>query len=240
MAVVTDWAVIETSGGPMRMYMARPEGGTAGPGVLIIHEIFGLTDHILDVSRRFAQEGIVALAPELYHALPTRTAPYEDVAGARALRQQLKDDQIVDDLSGALRFLGARGEVRSGLTGVVGYCSGGRDAFMLATRNSDVLALVSYYGSITGDEPSAPINAGGKLEAPALLLYAERDHLISAEQVERVRDTLTRLNKDFDIVTYPNVGHGFFCDARPDSYDADAAADAWNRTVDFLYERLEG
>jgi carboxymethylenebutenolidase len=224
----------------MRLYMARPQGGTAGPGLLIIQEIFGLTDHLQEVCRRFAEEGFVAIAPELYYRFATRKLPYDDPAPARSLRQQLTDDQMVDDLSTALRFLGARGEVRSGLVGAVGYGAGGRDAFVLATRNSDVLALVSYYGPIAGQDGSAPIHASAKLEAPALLFYGEDDALIPAAEVERVQSTLDGLGKDNEIVTYPGVGHGFFCDARPEAYDADAAVDAWKRTVDFLYERLEG
>ena len=240
MEVVTDWAVLDTSDGPMRMYMARPQGGTAGPGVLIVQDVFGLTEHVQEVSRRFAEEGFVALVPELYHRFATRKVSYEDVSAARSLRQQLTDDQVMDDLSIALRFLGARGEVRSGLVGAVGYGAGGRDAFMLATRNPDVLALVCYYGSIAPDNESALIHASANLQAPALFFYGETDSIIPAAEVDRVEDMLTGLGKDHEIVTYPDVGHGFACEARPEGYDPDAAADSWSRAVDFLYERLEG
>lgn len=240
MALVTDWAVLDTAAGQMRMYMARPDGGAAGPGVLVIQEIFGLTEHIQDVCRRFAEEGFVALAPDLYHSFPTRTAAYEDVAGALKLREQLGSEQLLDDLNAAFRFLGNRGEVRSGLVGVVGFCSGGRDAYVLGIQNPDVLAVVSYYGPIAADTPAAPIHDTVNLLAPTLLFFGETDHLIPAADVERARDTLTRLGKDFEIVTYDGVGHGFFCDARPGSYDPNAAADSWTRTVDFLYLHLEG
>lgn len=240
MGIVTDWAVIDTSDGPMRMYMARPDGGTAGPGVLIVQDAFGLTDHLQDVSRRFAEEGFVALVPELYHRFATRKVSYNDPSAARNLRQQLTDGQVIDDLTLALRFLGARGEVRSGLVGAVGYGAGGRDAFLLATRNPDVLALVCYDGPIASEDPSAPINEGASLEAPALLFFGETDHLIPAPEIARLQDQLTRLGKDHEIVAYPGAGHGFSCEARPDGYDPNAAADAWTRAIDFLYERLEG
>jgi len=240
MAVVTDWAIIDTADGPMRMYMARPDGGTAGPGVLIVHDIFGLTEHILDVSRRFAEEGFVALAPDLYYRFATRTVPYGNGPTAQGLRQQLRVGQILDDLYVAFRLLAARGEVRSGLVGTVGYGAGGRDAFMLATRYPDVLAVVSYYGSIAADEPSAPIHAGAKLEAPALLFFGEGDELIPVAEVNRVTDTLSALGKDWEIVTYADAGHSFFCDASPSTYDPDATTDSWTRAIDFLYERLEG
>src|SRR5207249_3119928 len=161
-------------------------------GVLVVHDVYGLTDHILDVSRRFAEEGFVALAPDLYYRFPTRTAPYDDVATAGSLRQQVSDAQVMDDLYTAFRLLAARGEVRSGLVGAVGYGAGGRDAFMLAARYPDVLAVISYYGSLAPDDPSAPIQASAKLEAPSLLFFGEADDVISAAEVDRVRDALTQ------------------------------------------------
>src|SRR5438876_11042992 len=148
----------------MRMYTARPDAGTAGPGVLVVPEIFGLNEHVQDVCRRFADEGFVALAPDLYHSFAKRTVPYDDVAAARSLREKLTDQQVMDYLDAALRLLAARGEVRSGLVGAIGFGSGGRDAFLLATRNPDVLALVGYYAPIARDEPFAPIKASGRLQ----------------------------------------------------------------------------
>jgi carboxymethylenebutenolidase len=239
MGVVTQWRNLETPDGQMPVFMARPEGGAAGPGLLIIQEVFGLTDHIQEVCQRFADEGFVTLAPDLYYRLRARTAPYDDVPSAMELRKQHSQAQILDDLGIALRFLAARGEVRSGLAGVVGFCSGGRDAFTLATHNSDVMALVSFYGPIAGDEPSPPLADAANLEAPSLFIFGGKDHLIPPAQVDRIRNTLTELNKDHEIVVYPDAGHGFFCDARPANYEADAAADAWAKTVDFLYQYLD-
>jgi carboxymethylenebutenolidase len=188
--IVTEWLVLDTADGAMRMYTARPDSGTAGPGVLVVPEIFGLNEHVQDVCRRFADEGFIALAPDLYHSFAKRTVPYDDVAAARSLRQKLTDQQVMDYLDAALRVLAARGEVRSGLVGAIGFGSGGRDAFLLATRNADVLALVSYYAPIARDEPSAPIKASGRLEAPALFFFGEADQVVPADQVDSVRNAL--------------------------------------------------
>jgi carboxymethylenebutenolidase len=158
---------------------------------------------------------------------------------AQGLRAQLTDDEVIDDLTAALRFLGARGEVRSGLVGAVGYGEGGRDAFRLATRNADVLALVCYGAPIASGEQS-PLDASRSMDAPALLVFGEADDATPAADVERVRETLEDLGKDVEVVTYPDAANGFFCDARPDVYDAKATEDAWTRTVDFLYQWLEG
>jgi len=240
MAVVTDWAVIETADGEMPMYMARPEGGSAGPGILVVHDMFGLTEHVQDVCRRFAGEGLIALAPDLYYSFATRRVPYDAPEQAQSLRQQRSDDKVFDDLYAAFRLLAARGEVRSGLVGAVGFGTGGRDAFLQATRNSEVLALVTFYAPLASEAPTAALQACARLEPPALLLFAGEDSTISTDDVACVDKTLAELGKDYELITYPQVSHGFFCDAQPDVYDADTAAEAWNRTVDFLYERLEG
>jgi carboxymethylenebutenolidase len=239
MGVVTQERNLETPDGMMRVYMARPEGGAAGPGLLVVHEVFGLTEHIQDVCRRFAEEGFVTAAPDLYHRLRTKTAPYDDVPTAMGMRKQHTEAQLMEDLDITLRFLAARGEVRSGLCGAIGFCSGGRDAFALATRSSDVLALVSFYGPIAAEEPDPPISRAAKLEAPSLFVFGGHDPLISADQVERVRGTLDGLGKDFEIEVYPDAGHGFFCDERPVNYNAEAAKDVWGKTVDFLYRYLD-
>ncbi|MBM2809723.1 MAG: Carboxymethylenebutenolidase [Chloroflexi bacterium] len=240
MGVVTDWIVLDTATGPMRMYIARPEGGTAGPGILVIQEIFGLTEDLQATCRRFAEEGFVALAPEIYHAQPVRLGSYDDVAAAMKIREQMSDDQVLDDLNSAFRLLAARGEVRSGLVGALGFCAGGRDAFMLGTRNPDVMAVICFYGSLAPDDSDAPINDAAKLAGPSLIFYGEDDRVVPIAQADRVRDELTRLGKDFEIVTYPNAGHGFMNAARARTYVADVAAEAWTRTIDFLYEKLEG
>jgi carboxymethylenebutenolidase len=205
----------------------------------VVPEIFGLTDHLQELCRGFAEEGFIALAPDLYHSFAKRVMPYEEVAAARALRGKLSDQQVVDYLEAAFRLLAARGEVRSGLVGAIGFGSGGRDAFLLATRDPEVLALVCYYGPIARDEPNAPIKAAGRLQAPALLFFGEADQVIPNEQVDAVREALDALGKDYEMVTYPDAGHGFF---NPDMarHNPEAAADSWNRTIDFLYERLEG
>jgi carboxymethylenebutenolidase len=146
----------------------------------------------------------------------------------------------VDDLTMALRFLGARGEVRSGLTGVVGFGEGARDAFLLATRNPDVLALACFYGPIAADESDTALKSLANLQAPVLCFYGEADGQNPADDIARLQATLDRAGIDYDVVTYPDAAYGFFCDARPEAYDPKAAADAWTRTVDFIYERLEG
>jgi carboxymethylenebutenolidase len=240
MAVVTDWAVIETADGQMPMYMARPEGGSAGPGILVVHDIFGLTEHVQEVCRRFAGEGLIALAPDLYYSFATRKVPYEEPAQAKSLRQQRSDDKVFDDLYAAFRLLAARGEVRSGLVGAVGFGTGGRDAFLQAARNPEILALVTFYAPLASETPTAALEASARLEPPALLIFAGEDTTISANDVADVDKTLAELGKDYELITYPRVGHGFFCDAQLDVYDAETASEAWNRTVDFLYERLEG
>jgi carboxymethylenebutenolidase len=232
--------VIDTATGAMRMLMTRPDGGSAGPGLLLIPEAFGLTEHMQDVAGRFAEEGFASLTPDLYHRLGVRQVAYAEPSAAEKVRERLTDQEVMDDLDLALRFLGARGEVRSGLVAAVGYGAGARDAFRLATRNGDVLALVCYSGPVADDSPSAPIRDAQRLLAPSLLFFGEADDRIPTSHVERVGQVLSSLGKEHEIVSYPGARHGFFCSARAADYAVAAAEEAWTRTVDFLYERLEG
>lgn len=239
MAVVSEWVTAQTSDGPMSVYIARPDDGVAYPGLVVIQEVFGVNDHIQDVTRRFAAEGFVAAAPEIYHRFETRTVPYSDVQAGLALRQRLSDDQVTEDVNVTVALLNSRTDVRSGQIGMVGYCYGGRVTYLLATRNPDIRAFVSYYGGrIVADDPSAPIHASANIRAPILLFFGEQDQSIPMEQVERIRETLTKLDKPHQIVTYPQAGHGFFCDARPANYNAEAAADSWVRALAFLRQHL--
>src|SRR5581483_7651827 len=128
-----------------------------------------------------------------------------------------------------------RGEVRSGLAAAVGYGSGGRDAFRLATRNPDVMALVGFGADVLSGDGSAPMQAVRSLEAPLLLFFGEADALTPPQHIEQVRAALDRAERDHEIVSYAEAGEGFFRETGDGP-----AAESWTRAIDFLYERLEG
>ncbi|HET9479881.1 MAG TPA: dienelactone hydrolase family protein [Pyrinomonadaceae bacterium] len=208
-------------------YLALPKQGS-GPGVLVIQEWWGLVDHIKDVCERFAEEGFVALAPDLYHGKATRSP---DEAGK--LMMALRIDDAEKDLSGAVRYLLDHDATIGDKAGVVGFCMGGALSLYTATKNADVGACVVFYGGHPNVKPDLP-----NLQAPVLGLYAERDGFVTPESVHKLEKQLKALGKQIDTIIYPQTDHAFFNDTRPEVYNANAAADAWQRTIEFLRKHL--
>jgi carboxymethylenebutenolidase len=225
-------------------YLARPKEGKV-PGILVHFEIFGVNDHIQDVCRRLAAEGYAVLAPDYYFRLPRRTVPYSDVKTGFGLALTLTDDQVLADVGSCLRYLASRDSVEAASIGTLGFCMGGRLSFLTATRfPKEISAAVSFYGGgLAGEnrrdgQTLDPLEEATKLRCPLLLFYGELDQHITAEHVDRFTGRLKQLGKGFQSYVYRGAGHGFFCNERG-SYNPTAAADAWQKTMDFLAGNLK-
>jgi carboxymethylenebutenolidase len=210
-------------------YLALPESG-AGPGVVVIQEWWGLVPHIEDLCARFAAEGFVALAPDLYHGEKT-TEP--DEAGKKMMALQL--DRAAKDLSGAVDVVRDKGD-GSGV-GVVGFCMGGGLAFVLAgQRNDAVTAVVPFYGGIPWQDTAPDYSA---ITAAVMIQCAGKDDWVTpdvaGEMAQALRDAG---NSDVTVHVYPEADHAFFNDTRPEVYDPEAAALAWQRTLAFLRDHI--
>jgi carboxymethylenebutenolidase len=207
-------------------YLAVPPSGQ-GPGVLVIQEWWGLTDHIADVADRLAAEGFVALAPDLYGG-----SVAHDGDEALRMMKALPVGRGVGLLSGAVGHLLSLPEVTSDAVGAVGFCMGGGFVLYLAAVEPRVSAAVPFYGVVQGELPDF-----SGLRAQILGHYGERDRSIPPERVEELSATIRRqsgITPDFRL--HP-AGHAFFNDRRP-SHDPDSAADAWQSTVAFLRRQL--
>jgi len=228
----------------MPAILARPTDEGSYPAVIVVHEAFGPNAHIHDVAVRLARESYVTLAPDLYYR-EKKTAGYDDLDEAIRLMTTLKDDTILQDMGAAIAYLQQQSFVRTDRIGVMGFCMGGRIAFLTACMNPAVRAGVPFYGGGIGSvmQPSAgtrpPLDYAERLSAPLLLFFGERDAFIPREEVERIRHRLAYLGKDATIVVYPGAPHGFFCDQR-ESYRPEAARDAWQHLLRFLGRRLQG
>jgi carboxymethylenebutenolidase len=227
--------------GAMRLYEARPDDTAAARGaVIVIQEAFGLNGHIEDVTRRFADAGFHAVAPDLFHRSGGGTAPYDDFSKVMPLFEGLDgDDALLRDIDAALDRLHAAGWA-DGQIGIVGFCFGGRVA-MLAALRRPLGAGVAFYGGgiVTGRFPQFPplIDEVPGLTVPWLGLFGDQDHAIPVDDVERLRQGLNEAETDTDVVRYPDAGHGFHCDVRPDYVEHDAH-DAWDRTIAWFSEHL--
>jgi len=206
-------------------YLAVPPSGR-GPGVLVIQEWWGLVDHIRDVCDRFAREGFVALAPDLYHG---KTATEPD--GAGKLFMALNIGQAEKDLKGAASYLAQHSSTQK--LGAVGFCMGGQLALFAATRNRRIGAVVDFYGI----HPKVTLDLSG-LEAAVLGIFGDKDAFVPPEAARKLEADLTGAGKRARFEIYPGVGHAFVNDARPDAYDARAAARAWAETLAFLRAEL--
>jgi carboxymethylenebutenolidase len=218
---------------PVRALCLRPSAEAEGPrpGVVLIHGVFGLDAHALDAARLLARAGYVVLAPDLYSR--------EGVPGPQ---HAVPDRRALGDLEAAAAALVERGGADPERVAAVGFCTGGSLAFLFGCASTRVAAVVDFYGRIVYPElsahhPTQPLELALNLGAPVLFFAGESDPALPPEHVALLRRVLSQFGKDFDIVTYPGVAHGFLNDRRG-GYDAAAAADAWRRTLAFLAQRL--
>jgi carboxymethylenebutenolidase len=216
-----------------------PEGRSRG-GVIVIQEAFGITPHIVDVCSRFADAGYHAVAPHLFHRAGDPVLGYDDLKTAMPLLGTLTSAQIDEDVDAAVAALSNAG-IDSGNTAIVGFCMGGTVAFHTAARRKLGAAVSFYGGGVEKGRFGYPsqLDAAGQLSTPWLGLFGDRDTGIPSEQVEELRNALSQVPVDTEIVRYPDAEHGFNCNDRPAVYNEAAARDAWSRTVDWLGTHLQ-
>jgi carboxymethylenebutenolidase len=220
-----------SDGTEMRAYLARPTGAPKA-GLIVFQEAFGVNPHVRDLTERFAREGYLAIAPELFHrTAPGLEAGYADLAPVAPHMKAMTDPALESDIRASYDWLKSQ-DVSS--VSSVGYCMGGRCAALAAI----ILPLgcgISYYGG--GIAPSqffpALLDRLKDLQAPMLLFWGGQDHHIGPDKVQEVNNALRAANKQFVNVEFSFADHGFFCDARP-SYSPEAAAEAWPLTLAFL------
>ena len=207
-------------------YLARLSDGVQRPGVVVIQEWWGVNDHIMDVARRFAGQGYVALAPDLYHG---KVTVEPDEAGT--LMMELNKEQAVVDVLGAVAHLKG---ITTGRIGVVGYCMGGMLTLMTAVKSRGIAAAAPYYGR----NPD-PIGQLASVTAPILAFYGENDQGVPASAAHALQAEMERHGKWVETHVYPGADHAFFNDTRPQAYSAAASTDAWSRTLAFFAEHLQ-
>ena len=224
---------VKVNGQDVPVYRAQPEGRTGLPVVLVVSEIFGVHEHIADVARRFAREGYLALAPDLY-VRQGDPAAYTAVADLmREVVAKVPDQQVMADLDAVVAWAGANGGDPARL-GITGFCWGGRITWLYSAHNPAVKAGVAWYGRLVGDKtantPRHPVDVAGALKAPVLGLYGGKDAGIPLASVEQMKGALAESGSKSSFVVYPDSGHAFHADYRPSYVEADAK-DGWKRCL---------
>jgi carboxymethylenebutenolidase len=230
-------------------YLAHPTGaGTASqPGVVVIHDVWGLGDHTRDIARRFAAEGFAALAVDLYRRLPG-----EKIEDPGRWMRDLSDPGMLEEVQAAIDFLAPHPAVSGHRIGVVGFCMGGMYALLAAASCRGLSASVVFYGLLSHAhgmlrqpggldrtrKPREPVAAAAGITCPLLGCFGEDDEFVPLADVDRLRDALSGASHAADIVVYPGAGHAFMNDTRPAAFRPDQARRAWSRTLDFLRHEL--
>ena len=235
MAIATETVNVRAAGGDMPCHVARPAGPGRFPAVVVVMEAFGLNGNITTVADRVAGEGYVTAAPDLYHRLGSPVVPYGDVPKAIEHMKRLDDASVMADIGALIAMLKARPDVRADRIAIMGFFMGGTVSFKTAAHPAaDITTAVSFYGG--GSLADRALLE--RIRVPVLAFFGETDTFIPLAQVTRLSATMGELGKSYESHVYPGAGHGFFCDER-DSYQAEAAKDAWVRTRDWLAKYLK-
>ncbi|HET6283808.1 MAG TPA: dienelactone hydrolase family protein [Polyangia bacterium] len=228
---------IPTASGDIPAYRAMPAKAKkkALPVVLVVHEIFGVHEHIKDICRRLAKLGYFAVAPELY----ARQGDVSQMTDAKEILSnvvsKVSDAQVISDLDATVAWAKTTGAADVGRLGITGFCWGGRFVWLYAAKSDALKAGVAWYGQLIGEKddlhPKQPIDIAASIKAPVLGLYGGQDQGNPKEAVDQMNKALVaggKASKRSEIRVYPDAGHAFLADYRP-SYRQEPAEDGWKR-----------
>jgi len=227
---------------PVPIYEARPEASGKYPILVVIPEIFGMHEHIKDVTRRFAKEGYLSITFEPY-AREGGVLNLPDIAAVRKVADSVPDVRVMGDLDVIVAYAKRHPAGRPDQIGVTGFCRGGMYTFLYAAHSRELKAAVAWYGQIRpekrqGVRTVGPVDIAAQINPPILGLYGEADLGIPIADVKEMEATLKAAGKTATFVLYPGAPHAFFADYRP-SYRPDAAKDAWDRCLAWLRKYLK-
>lgn len=223
-------------------YLARPLGSGPYPGVVIIHHMPGWDEATKEMTRKFAHHGYVGIMPNL-HFREGKATSEENSASVRAAGG-MPDDRTLGDVKGAMAYLRTLPYL-NGKVGIIGYCSGGRQAYLAACKLPGIDAAIDCYGGVVvarpeelnDRQPVAPIEYTKDLQCPLLGLFGAEDKRPSPEDVAKIEKELIRWDRTYEFHTYDHAGHGFFAADR-ESYRQEAAMDGWKRVFRWFEKYL--
>jgi carboxymethylenebutenolidase len=239
---VADSKVV-SKGFQVPIYEARPATAGKYPVVLVIPEIFGMHEHIKDVTRRFAKEGFLSLTFEPY-AREGGVLHLPNIESVRKVVDPVPDEQVMADLDALAAYAKQHPAARADRIGVTGFCRGGMYTLLFTAHSREIRAAVPWYGQIRpaktpGVRTVGPLDVAAKIDCPVLGLYGGEDLGIPVADVKEMENALKAAGKTAEFVIYPGAPHAFFADYRP-SYRAEAAKDAWGRCTAWFNKHLKG
>jgi carboxymethylenebutenolidase len=231
------------------MYLEELEIGhlstyeSPAPGVVMIHDVWGLSEHTRSLAARLARDGFSVLALDLYRK--TGKPGISDPASAMAWIRDLPDPLVLETLQEGIDFLRGHPSTVGHSLGLTGFCMGGQYALLGACACRGLSAAVVFYGMLSyapdvdrERKPRSPLEAVEDLGCPLLGLFGEQDHLIPVPEVRELERRLAALRQPSDVVLYPGAGHAFMNDTRPELHRPQVAGDAWRRMLHFFRQHL--
>jgi carboxymethylenebutenolidase len=224
------------------IYEARPSAFGKYPILIIIPEIFGMHEHIKDVTRRFAKEGFLSITFEPY-AREGGVLNLPDISSVRKVADNVTDERVMNDMDAIVTYAKQHSAGRADRIGVTGFCRGGMYTLLCAAHNHELKAAVPWYGQLRpaktpGVRTSGPLDMVSQINCPVLGLYGSEDVGIPAADVREMETALKAAGKTAEFILYPGAPHAFFADYRP-SYRPDAAKDAWRRCITWCNKYLK-
>ena len=225
-------------------YLASPIAGGPFPCIIVIQEIFGVNEHIKDVTRRIAAEGYIAIAPAIYQRVaPGFEVGYteEDLKIGREYKNQTKAAELASDIQATIDYLYSLPEAKQDGIGTIGFCFGGHVVYLVAT-NPAIKATASFYGAGIanstpgGGEPT--ITRTSQIKGTLYGFFGMQDPLIPNKDVDAIAAELKKQDISHQIFCYQDATHGFFCDRRG-SYNKSAAEDAWQQVLQLYQTTLK-
>ncbi len=215
-------------------YLATPQVPKSDWGIVVVQEIFGVNSHIQDVTRRFAEQGYVAIAPAIYQRSAPGFQVGYDAEGSKLgvlYKEQTTSEQLLGDIQAAVDYLKSLPHIKK--IGTIGFCFGGHVVYLCASLDS-IDATASFYGARIvnqrpgGGEPTIAVTP--QIKGKVYAFFGENDPSIPPEHFEQIESALTKQDPANRVFVYPNAEHGFFCDQRA-SYNKQAAEDAWSKVL---------
>ncbi len=213
----------------VKAILYTPEGKGPFPGIVVIHEWWGLNDWVKEQASKLADQGYVALAVDLYRGKVATTADE-----AHEIMRGVPQDRADRDLDAAFHYLQSQPNVKKNRIGAIGWCMGGGYALDLALEEPELASVVINYGHLATD-PSAL----KKINAPILGIFGAQDRGIPPEDVKKFEQTLKQMGKKIDVTIYPDAGHGFQNPVNGPGYKPADTADAWKKITDFFASTLK-
>jgi len=239
---MAQWDHIDVDASPMRLYVGMPSLGRAFPAVIVIHDGSGVDKFIEDRVENLAQQGYLAIAPDLYHRQTSAAAGVSDDGDMLTRIGRLRDPEVINDVNAAVNYARRLKDTQLGDVGIIGFCMGGRVAYLMAASKPVFKAAGVFYGSdimkAWGNGPT-PFDLTPYIHCPIAGFFGAEDANPSPADMDRIAAQLDKYRKPREFHRYPEAGHAFLSFTNPASYREGPARNAWDKLIPFLQRNLQ-